>query len=531
MEFVLPSVHPRVEDQLNLASHGLRWVVPDALTTWLGPDGASVGFYQDIERTKREIARYSLKDAQQRYGELVECLTDAMMTIMPYMQGHPWRVRPATIAKMLTNAAKGRNNLAKGVRALLGSIDGVMDEWFEREEVKAPIAAYSAGTFGPITETGTGFHLTFLTGIHAWGVRRPVGGSGAFTQALAAAVRHHKGEIRTNARVARITTRDGVAQGVVLDSGEQIAATDVICAVDPTTLLTKLVDPADLPQRTHDEINALQVGRYNVLYFDVELALSARPRFPGYPDRDDNYLSTLMLCPTMDYMRRSTLDGMRGTFTDEIPMATLCSSVYDRSLVPAGSTGETLKFYAFNTPIELADGRDWEDEKEKYFHNAMDHFELYAPRTRDLVIDAHLTAPPDFEQRYNVYGGITSMPTSRWPNSARHARSRRWPGGKPPSSISGTAAPDHSRWPTSAGGPGGALHRQFCVAANTHAPDKARQSSGASRRRVRLSVTSENHWCRRAVDTYLKTDAAVWGGGADSPPSSRAAVAAVAAAC
>jgi beta-carotene ketolase (CrtO type) len=404
VEFVLPSVHPRVEDQLNLASHGLRWVVPDALTTWLGPDGASVGFYQDIERTKREIARYSRKDAQ-RYGELVECLTDAMMTIMPYMQGHPWRVRPATIAKMLKNAAKGRNNLARGVRALMGSIDGVMDEWFEREEVKAPIAAYSAGTFGPITETGTGFHLTFLTGIHAWGVRRPVGGSGAFTQALAAAVRHHKGEIRTNARVARIKTRDGVAQGVVLESGEEILAKDVICAVDPTTLLTKLVDPADLPQRTHDEINALQVGRYNVLYFDVELALSARPTFPAYPDRDDNYLSTLMLCPTMDYMRRSTLDGMTGTFTIEIPMATLSSSVYDRSLVPEGSTGETLKFYAFNTPIELADGRDWEDEKEKYFQNAMDHFELYAPRTRDLVIDAHLTAPPDFEQRYNVYGG------------------------------------------------------------------------------------------------------------------------------
>jgi hypothetical protein len=65
-------------------------------------------------------------------------------------------------------------------------------------------------------------------------------------------------------------------------------------------------------------------------------------------------------------------------------MATLSSSVYDRTLVPEGSTGETLKFYAFNTPIELADGRSWEDDKEKYFQNAMDHFELCCPSLRPV---------------------------------------------------------------------------------------------------------------------------------------------------
>jgi beta-carotene ketolase (CrtO type) len=111
------------------------------------------------------------------------------------------------------------------------------------------------------------------------------------------------------------------------------------------------------------------------------------------------------LCPTLDYMRRSTLDGMVGTFTDEIPMATLSSSVYDRSLVPPSSAGETLKFYCFNTPIELSNGRSWEDEKKDYFERALDHYELYAPGTRDLIIDAHLTAPPDFEERYFVHGG------------------------------------------------------------------------------------------------------------------------------
>jgi beta-carotene ketolase (CrtO type) len=402
VEFVLPGVKPSIVDQLELHKHGLRWVHPTALTTWLGPDGASVAFYQDIARTKTEIAKYSRRDAQ-RYEELVDIITETLLTLMPYFHGHPWRIKPRTVFDVLKQAAKSRTKLAKGARVMLGSIDAVLEEWFEREEIKAPIAAYSAGTFGPITETGTGFHLAFLCGIHQWGVKRPVGGSGAFTQAIANAVRHHGGEVRTGAKVKRVLTHNGTARGVELDSGEQILASDVVCAVDPYTLLTKLLDPSDVPDSTFDQVRSLQVGRYNVLYFDAEMALSGRPKFPGF--HDDEYTSTLMLCPTLDYMRRSTVDGMAGTFTDEIPMATLSSSVYDRSLVPPSSAGETLKFYCFNTPIELSNGRSWDDEKKDYFERALDHYELYAPGTRELIIDAHLTAPPDFEERYFVHGG------------------------------------------------------------------------------------------------------------------------------
>lgn len=441
VEFVLPSVKPSVVDQLDLAGHGLRWVKPTALTTWLGPDGASVCFYQDLERTKQQIARYSHRDAE-RYEQLVQVITDTMLTVMPYFQGHPWRVRPGTVWEVLKRAAKGRRSLAQGARVLLGSIDAVMDEWFEREEVKAPIASYCAGTLGPITETGTGFHLSFLTAIHHWGVRRPVGGSGAFTQALASAVKGYGGEIRTSARVNRILTADGTAHGVVLDDGEVIKAADVVCAVDPTTLLTKLVDAADLPREALDQVRALQVSRYNVLYFDAELALSGRPRFPQYPDRDDEYLSTLMLCPTMEYMRRSTLEGMTGTFGDEIPMATLMPSIYDRTLVPPGSTGETFKIYAFNTPLTLSGGRSWDDEKQTYFERIMDHYELYAPGTRELVLDVHLTAPPDFESRYFVHGG-----------NYEHADltlSQLGPG-RPIPALAGYRTPVHNLWHSGAG--------------------------------------------------------------------------------
>jgi beta-carotene ketolase (CrtO type) len=403
VEFVLPNVKPSIVDQLELHRHGLRWVHPTALTTWLGPDGASIAFYQDLARTKQEIARYSRRDAQ-RYEELVEVITDTLLTMLPYFHGHPWRVSPKTMFDVVTRAAKNHRRLGKGARVLLGSIDAVLEEWFEREEIKAPIAAYSAGTFGPITETGTGFHLAFLCAIHEWGITRPVGGSGGFTQAIANAGRSYGATIRTSAPVERVLTHARKARGVELQNGEQILASDVVCAVDPVTMMTKLMDPSDVPDEAKDQIRALQVTRYNVLYFDAEMALSRRPHFPGFKG-DDEYTSTLMLCPTMDYMRRSTLNGMAGNYTDEIPMATLCASVYDRSLVPQGSNGDTLKFYCFNTPYELSDGRSWDDEKKNYFERALDHYELYAPGIRDLIMDVHLTAPPEFASRYHVTGG------------------------------------------------------------------------------------------------------------------------------
>src|SRR3990172_7165025 len=72
------------------------------------------------------------------------------------------------------------------------------------------------------------------------------GGPGALSAALAPAARAAGAEIRTGAEVTAITTHDGRATGVVLASGEEIAARAVVSGADPKRTLVDLVDPVAL---------------------------------------------------------------------------------------------------------------------------------------------------------------------------------------------------------------------------------------------------------------------------------------------
>lgn len=404
-EFLLTGWEPSVDSQLELHKHGLRWVYPETLITWLGPDGQTVPYWRDRDRLIGEIRRYSRKDAE-NYGKLVDEITTTLMTIMPYLQGNPVRPKPSAVLEMVATAARQRKRLKRGARVMLSSIETICEEYFTRDEVKVPLATYSLGSFSPIWETGSGLHLALLAGLHEWGVRHPVGGTGAFTQALAACVTAHGGEVLVNAKAEEIVIQGGRARGVRLVDGREFHAADVIGAVDPITLLTKLLDPVHVPDDALAEVRGLSTLRANMSQFKIDGALSRRPRYPGYDEgREDSALSGMTLCPDMAYLKRSAHLALTGNFGDEIPIQHVQSSMDDRTLVPPGSDGDTFYMYGFNAPVVLADGQTWETEKDRYVETCLDIFESYSPGFKDSILDIHVTAPTDFEERYHVSRG------------------------------------------------------------------------------------------------------------------------------
>lgn len=403
LEFLLTGVEPSVDHELELHRYGLSWVYPKTLSTWLGPDGQHLTVWKDRAKTIEEIRKYSRRDAV-KYEQLVDEITDTLFAVLPYLQGHPFRVRPAALRDMLLGAAKGRKNIARGARLMVSSLEGVLDEYFEREEVKIPLATYSLASFGPISEPGSGLHLTLLTGLHEWGVRHPVGGTGSFTQALASCVRSQGGTVRTNAKIGQILIENDQARGVVLEDGEVIRARNVVGAIDPTTLMTKLVDQQHVPLQTQEELRGIQNLRNNLYTLKIDAALDRRPVY-SHHDVPDEAVSQPMICPSLDFMRRGTAKAMVGEFDHEIPLQLALPSFDDRSLVPEGSHGESFYCYAFNAPVELSDGRDWAIEAKAYVDNCLDLYEQYAPGFKDSIIDMHVTTPDDFETRYHVSKG------------------------------------------------------------------------------------------------------------------------------
>src|SRR5207245_5395395 len=78
-----------------------------------------------------------------------------------------------------------------------------------------------------------------------WGWSR--GGMGGISEAIARAARHHGAQIRTNADVARILTRDGRTVGVMLADGTRVEARAVLSNADPKRTFLRLMRSEDLP--------------------------------------------------------------------------------------------------------------------------------------------------------------------------------------------------------------------------------------------------------------------------------------------
>ena len=122
-----------------------------------------------------------------------------------------------------------------------------LDEWFEFDPLKATKSASGIiGTFLGPRSPGSAYvllhhHMGEIDGaFRAWGFQK--GGTGAISDAIAAAAVAHGAEIRTGAAVERVLVRDGRTTGVALSSGEEIAAGTVVSGLDPRLTFTRLVE-------------------------------------------------------------------------------------------------------------------------------------------------------------------------------------------------------------------------------------------------------------------------------------------------
>ena len=186
------------------------------------------------------------------------------------------------------------------------AVADLVAEFFETELLRATIAA--RGIFG--TFLGPWSAGSSLVLLHSRGRRFAsgrlscfaIGGTGAITQAMAAAAKEAGAEIRTGAEVSEIRVKDGAATGVVLSNGEEISAKAVISNADPHRTLLKLVDPMHL---TPDFVMKLQNYRMPGTVAKVNLALSALPKFTALNGDEDALRGRIHIGPEIDYLERA----------------------------------------------------------------------------------------------------------------------------------------------------------------------------------------------------------------------------------
>jgi phytoene dehydrogenase-like protein len=400
-----------VARDLQLERHGLKLITPEVSTASLLPDGRALVLYFDPKKAAEEIARWSAKDAA-AYGDFAAALAKIGKVIGEALALTPPNIDHPSSGDLWGMLKTGRSirNLGKKdlYRVLCWGPMAAADlvaEFFDTEPLRATIAARGIfGTFFGPWSAGSALVLLLRAAADptpAGGVQFPIGGAGAITSAMAAAAKEAGAEIRTDAAVAEIRVKDSTATGVVLTSGEEIAAKAIISSADPKRTLMRLVDPVHLPP---DFVQKIKNYRAFGTVAKVNLALSALPEFTALHSKGDGNVlrGRIQISPEIDYLERAFDEAKYGNFSRKPYLEITFPSLSDPSLAPAGQ--HVMSIYMQYAPYKLKDD-DWENQRTALGEIVVKTIAQYAPNLPQTILRHQIITPKDLEETYGLTGG------------------------------------------------------------------------------------------------------------------------------
>ncbi len=400
------ALRPDVVRDMQLEKHGLKPITPEVEVTTLSPSGRPLLLYRNVQRAAQEIAKLSSADGAQ-YPEFRRAMARTAGIIAKVLALTPPEIESPNAGDLFGLLQLGRSVRGLGKKDMYSllrwgpmAVADLAVEFFETELLRATIAAQGIfGTsFGPWS---AGTALVFLLRSAGGGESFAQGGIGSITQAMAAAAQQAGAEIRTGAEVIEISVKNGVAQGVVLSTGEQILARTVISNADPKRTFLKLTDPSLLsPSFT----KRLQNYRMNGNVAKVNLALSGLPAFPQLDGAEAALGGRIQIGEEMNYLERAFDESKYGCFSRAPYLEITIPSVSDPSLAPSGS--HVMSVYMQYAPCKLQNG-SWQDEAQRVALGdaVVKTLAQYAPDLPGKILHHQIITPQDLEDQYGLTGG------------------------------------------------------------------------------------------------------------------------------
>ena len=399
---------------LELERHGYHlYPVWGSLTPF--PDGRSIESYnEDPQRTCESISQFSKRDAE-IYPQWQSWIQQAAAVMGPLLMQVPPRVGSRKFGDLLKQAQLAWKMRKLGVRGVADltrlftmSITDLLDEWFESDELKAPIAA--GGVIGAWTgPDGPGTAYVLLHNeisdvgdgtMGSWGY--PRGGMGAVSASIRRSAESVGCQVRTSARVAKILTQGGRVQGVALDSGEEFRAPVVVSAVHPKLTFLQLLDRGELPEEFVRDIERYKTRSGTV---KINAILSELPDFrcAAGTQLQRHHTGMIDLCLSPRHIERAFQDAHMDGRGATAPYSDGCiPSTLDTGLTPDG-----IHFFSMFTqyvPHEWSESPHRED-LEAYADRVIDGYTELAPNFKSAVIDRQVLGPYDIEQDLGMIGG------------------------------------------------------------------------------------------------------------------------------
>lgn len=390
----------------ELSRHGLTFVIPNAQTAAVFPDGECLMLCRQIEDTKDSIAKFSRADAR-TFGKVMRTwrrITDEIVAPATYLPPLP----PIDQIEAFERDELGREAL----RLTEMSPVEILDDLFTDDRVKAALL-YMACMWGlDPEETGLGFMVPLLIDR---GLNKGIcyGGSHKLASSLSREIHQAGGLILDNAEVTRFITANGRVVGVELFDGREIQAKAVVSSLDPQSNFLRLTDR----ELVNDElVHAAETWEWDKWsFFTVSAALHEPPTYRASDPWVNKAVMTLLGFDSVDGLLGHWDRVLQGQLGPSLVGHATCESIFDPTLarihegsphpwaeaeppVPPVPKPHHVAFMQMHAPYDLEGG--WKAHHDELVEATIETWGRYATNmTPDNIIMKCGESPIDIERR------------------------------------------------------------------------------------------------------------------------------------
>ncbi|HEV3203794.1 MAG TPA: NAD(P)/FAD-dependent oxidoreductase [Gemmataceae bacterium] len=396
---------------LKLHEYGLALLErnPSSFTPF--PDGRYLLMGPDASLNQREIAKFSVRDAEAypKYEAMLERVAGIIEPTLAQTPPNLLRPRLRDLWRLFQLGRAFRKlgaGMGEAVDILTGPARTILDRWFESEELKGTLATDAIiGAMASPSMPGTAYvlfhHVMGETNSKrgVWSYVR--GGMGGLTQALARAAGALHVDIRCDAEVSQILVQDHQVKGIVLTQGDEFLASVVASNADANVTFNRLLDPNLLPPEFAEAIGRIN---YDSASLKINVALAEVPNFLACPSKEPGpqHRGTVHICPDQDYIERAFDDAKYGRPSQHPVLECTIPSVVDPTVAPPGL--HLMSIFIQYAPYKLREG-NWDQLKEPFADRCFDLLNEYAPNFKNSVLQRQVLTPVDLERTFNLTGG------------------------------------------------------------------------------------------------------------------------------
>jgi len=392
--------HTPIVRDLELEKYGLYYIDLDPIFFAPFPDGTSITFWKDVDKTCESIAQVCEPDAQAYRRFITEWMPLAEGMVEAFLRPPT----PPNLIRHIGLRTGNKDNWATRLRDIFSGYGPFLRRTFQSEKVQAAIGWMAAQSGPPPSEPFSGPFALWHPMYHVSGARRPRGGSGMLTQALQKMIEDHGGEIHVSSPVSRILVEGGKAVGVETISGERYTAKKIVSGAHIHTTMKMLGD--DMPTQSRELVEKARIG--NGFGMVVRYAMDELPDYTAAPSPSDgspapHHHALQFLCPSLDYLDRAYADYLSGKPSEDPALISMTFSAVDPTLAPQSK--HTMFLWAQYYPYELASGASWDDIAEQVEDRIISKMAEYAPNVKGAVIGKLIETPLYLERTLGLLRG------------------------------------------------------------------------------------------------------------------------------